>query len=79
MKNAEPYAPTIKTIVPQIATLVARMTGSLEALHIARYSKQSESLHNGVVILYTTWLMYSSFDGHSELRRLGGMSAFAVP
>ena len=79
MKNAEPYAPTIKTMVPQMTTLVARITGSLEVEHIARYKIHSESLHNGVVILYTIWLMYTSFAGHSEVRRSGGISAFAVP
>jgi hypothetical protein len=51
IRKAEPYAPTITTMVPQIATLVTLMTGSLEVEHIARYSKHNESLHKGVVIL----------------------------
>jgi hypothetical protein len=57
IKNAEPYAPTIKMIVPQMASLVARITGSLDVEHITRYRRHNESLHKGVVILYTIWLM----------------------
>jgi hypothetical protein len=51
IKNAEPYAPIIRRIVPQIATLVTLITGSVEVEHMARYSKHSDSLDNGVVSL----------------------------
>jgi hypothetical protein len=36
IRKAEPYAPMIVTIVPQIATLVNLITGSLDIEHIAR-------------------------------------------
>lgn len=51
IKKAEPYAPIISKMVPQIATLVTLMTGSVEVEHIARYSKHNDSLDNGVVSL----------------------------
>jgi hypothetical protein len=36
IKKAEPYTPTITSIVPQMATLVTLITGSVEVEHIVR-------------------------------------------
>jgi len=69
MRNADPYAPMISSMVPQIATLVILIIGSVEVEHMARYRKHNDSLDSGVVSLNKIWLMYDSCDGHCELRR----------
>ena len=51
MRKAEPYAPIMSKMVPQIATLVTLTTGSVETEHRERYSKHRESLDSGVVSL----------------------------